>query len=55
MKTSVGTTIDEDLIKKIRKLQSQMIVKTNEQWSFSKILNMALEDGLREFKKKNLP
>lgn len=45
-KSSIGTTINVEIISEIRKLQSQLISKTNRNWSFSEILNVLLDIGL---------
>jgi len=43
----LGTTIDIELEKKIRKLQSELIKSTKQNWSFSKILNILIKNGLK--------
>ena len=42
--------LDDDLVTKIRQKQAKMIQKENKSVSFSKVINMTLEDVL---KKKN--
>jgi len=40
--------LDEDLIKKIRLIQSKLIKKRNESVSFSRVLNDLLRDELKK-------
>ncbi len=42
--------IDEDLQKKLRDLQARLIQKNNQSFSFSKVLNMALKEGVKKVK-----
>jgi len=39
--------IDEDLVKKLRKEQAKMLLKSNDSVSFSKVLSQYLEQGLK--------
>ena len=43
----LGTTIDIELEQKIRKLQSELIKSTKQNWSFSKVLNILIKNGLK--------
>jgi hypothetical protein len=39
--------IDDDIDKKLRQLQSKLIVKTNESVSYSKVINQELRKSLK--------
>ena len=47
MKSVVTITITPMLDKKIRKLQSELIQKTIRSWSYSKVVELILETGMK--------
>ena len=47
MSKRVTIIISGENDKAIRKLQSKMIVTTNSGWSFSKVLNVVLDSGVK--------
>ena len=49
MKKPVTVTIDDSLDKKIRTFQANLIKKTNQNWSYSKVLNLILLEGIKPF------
>jgi hypothetical protein len=53
-KKRITFTIDEELDKKIRHLQVELISKTNHGWSYSSILSVVLEEGLKILSTKKL-
>ena len=46
-KTSIN--LDEELERKIRKLQADLISTTKIYWTYSSVLKMILENGLNDF------
>jgi len=48
MSIRITIMLDEDLIKKIRLIQSKLIKKRNESISFSRVLNDLLRDRLKK-------
>lgn len=44
----VTITIDETNLKRLRKIQSEMILQENRSISFSKALNIVLDTGLKK-------
>ena len=48
-KSIITVTIEDALGKKIRLIQSQLLSKTNSNWSYSKVVSIILEEGLRSF------
>lgn len=42
--------IDDDLQKKLRDIQAKLIQKHNKSFSFSKVLNLALREGVKKSK-----
>lgn len=42
-------TIDRDTEKKIRRVQSRLIYDTGESWSYSSVVNLLAEEGLKKF------
>jgi hypothetical protein len=53
-KKRITFTIDEDLDKKIRHLQVDLMSKTNHGWSYSSVLSVILEEGLKILSTKKL-
>jgi hypothetical protein len=53
-KKRVTFTLDEDLDKKIRSLQVGLITTTNEGWSYSSVLGIVIEEGLKSVSVKKL-
>lgn len=51
-KKRVTFTIDKELDKKIRHLQVELISSTNRGWSYSAVLDVIIEEGLKDFTKK---
>jgi hypothetical protein len=53
-KKRITFTIDRDLDKKIRQYQANLISTTNVGWSYSSILELVIEEGLKSdtFKKQ---
>ena len=45
--------LDEELEKKARDLQTALMNTTHTNWSFSKILNLLIEQGLEKFPDKS--
>lgn len=54
VKKPVTITIDLDQDKKLRLLQSKLISSTNSNWSYSKVLDIVLDEGLKSFKVEKL-
>lgn len=50
MGKAITVIIDEDLQKKLRDVQARLIQKHNRSFSFSKVLNMALKEGIKKLK-----
>ena len=48
MATRITIMLDDDLVTKIRQKQAKMIQKENKSVSFSKIINMTLEESLKK-------
>ncbi len=48
MPIRITIMLDDDLVKKIRLIQSKLIKKRNESVSFSRVLNDLLRDGLKK-------
>ena len=48
MAKRVTITLDDDLVKKLRKKQSQLIKKTSGAVSFSRVLNDFVREGLKK-------
>ena len=44
----VTVLIDDEIMTKIRNLQSKMIKESSKSVSFSRVINRVLEDGLRK-------
>lgn len=44
--------LDEKTHKKLRRLQAKMIMKTKQNWSFSKIVGLVLTKGIKKIKKR---
>lgn len=53
-KKRVTFTLDDDLDKKIRSLQVGLITTTNEGWSYSAVLGIVIEEGLKSVSVKKL-
>lgn len=53
-KKRITFTLDEDLDKKIRHLQVELITKTNHGWSYSSVLSVIIEEGLKVLSTKKL-
>lgn len=53
-KKRITFTLDDDLDKKIRHLQVELISKTNHGWSYSSVLSVILEEGLKILTTKKL-
>jgi hypothetical protein len=53
-KKRITFTIDEDLDKKIRHLQVDLISKTNQGWSYSSVLSVIIEEGLKVLSTKKI-
>ena len=47
MSKRITIMIDDDIDKKLRQLQSKLIVKTNESISYSKVINQELRKQLK--------
>ena len=52
MKKPVTISIDEKLDKQIRTLQASLIAKSGSSWSYSKVLHLLVEEGLKHASKK---
>lgn len=46
----ITVIIDGDLEKKIRDIQAKLIQKHNKSFSFSKVLNLVLKEGVKKSK-----
>ncbi|HXG74832.1 MAG TPA: hypothetical protein VNK44_08470 [Candidatus Nitrosotenuis sp.] len=53
-KKRVTFTLDEDLDKKIRQLQINLISSTNQGWSYSSVLGIVIDEGLKAVTPKKL-
>jgi hypothetical protein len=53
-KKRVTFTLDEELDKKIRNLQVSLITTTNQGWSYSAVLGVVIEEGLKTASVKKL-
>ena len=53
-KKRVTLTLDEDLDKKIRQLQISLISSTNQGWSYSSVLGIVIDEGLKVVTPKKL-
>ncbi|WP_205099614.1 hypothetical protein [Candidatus Nitrosotenuis uzonensis] len=53
-KKRVTFTIDKELDKKIRHLQVDLITSANRGWSYSAVLEMLIEEGLKGFNAKRM-
>ncbi|MFN3654802.1 MAG: hypothetical protein ACK4TO_05695 [Candidatus Nitrosotenuis sp.] len=53
-KKRVTFTLDEDLDKKIRQLQISLISATNQGWSYSSVLGIVIDEGLKAVTPKKL-
>jgi hypothetical protein len=53
-KKRITFTVDADLDKKIRSLQVGLITTTNQGWSYSSVLGLVLEEGLKAATVKKL-
>lgn len=53
-KKRVTFTLDEDLDKKIRQLQINLISTTNRGWSYSSVLGIIIDEGLKLVTPKKL-
>ena len=51
VKKPVTITIDIELDKKIRRLQSSLISETQDAWSYSSVTSMIIKEGLKKFQK----
>ncbi|MEO9308870.1 MAG: hypothetical protein ABI337_01075 [Nitrososphaera sp.] len=54
VKKRVTFTLDEDLDKKIRQLQISLISTTNQGWSYSAVLGIVIDEGLKAITPKKL-
>ena len=50
MGKAITVIIDEQLQKKLRDIQAKLIQKHNRSYSFSKVLNLALKEGVKKVK-----
>jgi hypothetical protein len=48
-KKPVTITIDIESDKQIRRLQANFISSSNKNWSYSAVLNLVIEEGLKSF------
>jgi hypothetical protein len=53
-KKRVTFTLDEELDKKIRNLQVELISKTNHGWSYSSVLSVIIDEGLKLLSAKKI-
>jgi hypothetical protein len=53
-KKRITFTLDEDLDKKIRRLQVDLITSTNEGWSYSSVLGILIDEGLKSVNPKKI-
>ena len=49
MKKPITITISSEQEKKTRALQAKLISSTNENWSFSQVMGILLDEGLKNF------
>ncbi len=49
-KKPVTITIDAKLDEKVRRIQASVISSTGSSWSYSEILGLVVEEGLKKFK-----
>lgn len=49
MATRKTIMLDDDLVKKIRLIQSKQLRELNQSISFSKVINQILKEGLKKF------
>jgi hypothetical protein len=54
LKKRITFTLDEDLDKKIRRLQVDLISATNEGWSYSSVLGILVDEGLKSINPKKV-
>ena len=54
VKKRITFTLDDDLDKKIRTLQVELISKTNHGWSYSSVLSVIIEEGLKVLSAKKI-
>ena len=47
MAKRVTIMLDDDLVKKLHDIQSKQIIETRESVSFSQVINITLEEGLK--------
>ena len=52
VKKRVTITIDEEIDEKIHRLQAEFISKSNRNWSFSSVLSVIIEEGLKTLSNK---
>lgn len=50
MGKAITVIIDEELQKKLRDIQARLIQKHNKSFSFSKVLNLTLKEGVKKVK-----
>ena len=48
-KRKSSINLDEEVEKKIRKLQAELIETTQMNWTYSSVLSLILENGLNDF------
>ncbi len=46
-KKRVTITIDKELDEKIRQLQADFIARSNKSWSYSSVLSIAIDEGMK--------
>ena len=54
MKKPVTITIETDTDKKLRSLQAWLISTTNKNWSYSSIIHLLIDEGMKKFKKTSV-
>ena len=52
-KRKSSINIDEEIESQIRQLQSELIATTKINWTYSSVLTLLLENGLKDFNLKN--
>ena len=52
-KKAITVTLDEKLDKKIRNLQAKIIEKSKVNWSYSSVVGMLIEEGMKSFSPKS--
>ena len=51
MKKPVTITIETETDKKLRSIQAWLISNTNKNWSYSSIIHLLIDEGMKTFKK----